>query len=70
MPNTAANCAMAVQADGTWSETPNYWYFGTYSHAEMASSLLSATGSTQTLMTSNPSQNLSSLYHMVSQVFI
>jgi hypothetical protein len=39
-------------------------YFGTYTHAEMASSLLSATGSTQNLMDSNPAQNLSSLFHM------
>ncbi|SGY78606.1 BQ5605_C008g04899 [Microbotryum silenes-dioicae] len=62
--NSAEVCAMAVQADGTWTETPNYWYFGTMAHAEAASSLLSATGSTQGLLTSNPSQNLSSLYHM------
>ncbi|SDA02566.1 BZ3500_MvSof-1268-A1-R1_Chr7-2g09497 [Microbotryum saponariae] len=62
--NSAEVCAMAVQADGTWTETPNYWYFGTTAHAEAASSLLSATGSTQGLLTSNPSQNLSSLYHM------
>ncbi|SGZ33803.1 BQ5605_C041g11992 [Microbotryum silenes-dioicae] len=43
--NSAEVCAMAVQADGTWTETPNYWL---------------NTG----LLTSNPSQNLSSAYHM------
>ncbi|KAM0789095.1 hypothetical protein ACM66B_003152 [Microbotryomycetes sp. NB124-2] len=62
--NAKDNCAMAVQPDGTWTETANYWYFGTTGHAEMASALLSATGSTQELLSSNPSQNLSSLYHM------
>lgn len=25
VPNAAANCAMAPQADGTWSETSDYW---------------------------------------------
>ncbi|KAK4047892.1 hypothetical protein OIV83_005074 [Microbotryomycetes sp. JL201] len=64
VPNAQANCAMAVQPDGTWTETANYWYFGTTGHAEMASALLSATGSTQELLSSNPAQNLSSLYHM------
>lgn len=39
-------------------------YFGTYTHAEMASSLLSSTGSTQELLSRNPAQNLSSLYHI------
>lgn len=39
-------------------------YFGTYSHAEMAASLLTATGSTQGLLTTNPGVKLTSLYHM------
>jgi hypothetical protein len=62
--NANANCAQAVSTDGTWSETANYWYFGTTGHAEMSSSLLTATGSDYGLLTSNPNFNLTGLYHM------
>ncbi|KAG8920148.1 hypothetical protein FRC02_001140 [Tulasnella sp. 418] len=54
VPNAALNCGQGPSTDGTWSETANYWYFGTTAHAEMASSLLSATGSTYDLLDSNP----------------
>ncbi|KAM0750669.1 hypothetical protein T439DRAFT_289176 [Meredithblackwellia eburnea MCA 4105] len=64
VPNANANCAMAPSPDGTWSETPNYWYFGTTGHAQMAAALLSATGSTQNLLDGNPGMKLSGLYHM------
>ena len=40
IPNAMVNCAQGVSSDGTWSETPNYWYFGVTGHAEMISSLL------------------------------
>jgi hypothetical protein len=59
-----ANCAMAVQADGTWSETSDYWYFGSQGHAQMASALLTATGSSQDLLTINPAFNNTGLFHM------
>ncbi|CAE6463452.1 unnamed protein product, partial [Rhizoctonia solani] len=62
VPNAQKNCAAAPSSDGTWSETPNYWYFGTTSHAEMSSALLTATGSTYDL--TNPNYNLTGLYHM------
>ncbi|KIO21389.1 hypothetical protein M407DRAFT_245483 [Tulasnella calospora MUT 4182] len=62
--NAKANCAMGPSSDGTWSETPNYWYFGTTAQAEMASSLLTATGSTYGLMTANPTFADTGLYHM------
>lgn len=26
VPNARENCARAVRPDGTWSETPDYWY--------------------------------------------
>lgn len=26
VPNAEQNCAWAVQSDGTWTETPDYWY--------------------------------------------
>jgi hypothetical protein len=64
VPNLAQNCAFGPSSDGTWSETPNYWYFGTTGHAESASSLLTATGSAYGLLSSNPSFNLTGLYHM------
>lgn len=62
--NAKQNCAMAPSSDGTWAETANYWYFGTTGHAEMASSLITATGSDYGLLTTNPSFNLTGLYHM------
>ncbi|KAG0658780.1 hypothetical protein C6P46_005645 [Rhodotorula mucilaginosa] len=64
VPNANAHCAYSPSPDGTWSETANYWYFGTYSHVEMAASLLSATGSTQNLLDANPGMKLSATYHM------
>ncbi|KAJ6618886.1 chondroitin AC/alginate lyase [Mycena sp. CBHHK59/15] len=51
--NAKENCAKAVSDDGTWAETANYWYFGTTGHAEMAASLLSATGSHYGLLDTN-----------------
>lgn len=62
--NAKQNCAMAPSTDGTWSETANYWYFGTTGHAEMSASLVSATGSDYGLLTANPNFNLTALYHM------
>ncbi len=64
IPNAKANCAFGPSSDGTWSETPNYWYFGTTGHAEMASSLLTATGSTYGLMTTNPNFADTGRFHM------
>ncbi|KAI6095512.1 chondroitin AC/alginate lyase [Pisolithus croceorrhizus] len=62
--NALQNCALAPSSDGTWSETPDYWYFGTTGHAEMSASLLSATGSSYQLPDINPGFNLTSLFHM------
>jgi hypothetical protein len=42
----------------------SYWYFGTTGHAEMASSLITATGSAYGLLDVNPNFNLTGLYHM------
>lgn len=64
VPNAKSVCAMAVSNDGSWSETANYWYFGTTAHAEMAASLISATGSDYDILTSNPNFNLTALFHM------
>ncbi|KAK4703243.1 hypothetical protein P7C70_g2976, partial [Phenoliferia sp. Uapishka_3] len=64
VPNAAENCAFSPSPDGTWSETANYWYFGTSAHSSMAAALLTSTGSTQNLLDSNPGMKLSALYHM------
>ena len=62
--NAKENCAFAVTSDGTWTETANYWYFGTTAHAEMSSSLQTATGSDYGLLDVNPNFMLTGQYHM------
>ncbi|KAJ7461528.1 chondroitin AC/alginate lyase [Mycena latifolia] len=62
--NARDNCAQAVSDDGSWAETANYWYFGTTGHAEMAASLLSATGSHYGLMDDNANFYKTGDFHM------
>lgn len=62
--NAKANCANGVTDDGTWTETPNYWYFGTTGHAEMSSALLTATGSHYGLFDTNPNFSKTGDFHM------
>ena len=62
--NAKQNCAFATVDDGTWTETANYWYFGTTAHAEMSSSLLTATGSDYGLLDVNSNFQLSGKFHM------
>jgi hypothetical protein len=62
--NAKQNCAMGPSTDGTWNETANYWYFGTTGHAEMASSLLTATGSHYGLLDVNPNASAAGIFHM------
>ena len=64
VPNALGNCVWAVSDDGTWSETANYWYFGTTGHAEMASGLMTATGSDYGLLDNNPNFWRTGLFHM------
>ncbi|SCV70692.1 BQ2448_3454 [Microbotryum intermedium] len=65
VPNSASVCSFAPTTDGgVWQETANYWYFGTTGHVQSAASLISATGSDQGLLTSNPGMALSGKYHM------
>ncbi|KAF9508914.1 hypothetical protein BS47DRAFT_1332487 [Hydnum rufescens UP504] len=64
IPNAQQGCVNGPSTDGSWSETANYWYFGTTGHAEMTSSLLTATGSDYGLLNTNPSFNLTGLYHL------
>ncbi|KAI0079636.1 hypothetical protein K474DRAFT_1658995 [Panus rudis PR-1116 ss-1] len=62
--NAVKNCAQAVTTDGSWTETANYWYFGTTGHAEMSAALLTATGSDYGLLDSNKNFGLTGYYHM------
>ncbi|KAJ3496343.1 hypothetical protein NLJ89_g10497 [Agrocybe chaxingu] len=62
--NAKDNCAFAVVDDGSWAETANYWYFGTTGHAEMASALLTATGSHYGLLDTNTNFWKTGQYHM------
>ncbi|KAF8167740.1 chondroitin AC/alginate lyase [Crassisporium funariophilum] len=62
--NAKENCANAVVDDGSWAETANYWYFGTTGHAEMASALLTATGSHYGLLDVNNNYFRTGQYHM------
>lgn len=62
--NAKANCALGVSSDGTWSETANYWYFGTTGLSEMTSSLMTATGSDYGLLSVNPNLPSTGNFHM------
>ena len=62
--NAKTNCANAVTDDGSWHETANYWYFGTTGHAEMASALITATGSDYNLLDVNANFYKTGFYHM------
>lgn len=62
--NMKANCMRGVYDDGTWTETANYWYFGTNAHGRALSALISATGSDQGLMAENPNWYKTSAFHM------
>jgi len=62
--NAANNCMMAVSSDGSWSETQDYWYFGSTATAQMISSLQTATGSDHGLLGANPNYNKTGLFHM------
>lgn len=64
--NTLQNCVLAVSDDGSWAETPHYWYFGTTGHTEMAAALMSAAGSDFGLLTTNTAFELTPLFHMAS----
>ena len=59
-----------VQNDGTWSETSDYWYFGSTGNAQLTSGLVSATGSDHGLISSNPNFNKTGLFHMYGTGFV
>ncbi|KAG9791616.1 hypothetical protein KCU88_g963, partial [Aureobasidium melanogenum] len=71
LPDTIANsqeyCAHAISSDGTWLETPDYWYFGIQSFAQIAAALISATGSDQQTLSANAAVNKTGLFRIYSQ---
>lgn len=64
LPNVKSNCMRGVYEDGTWSETPNYWYFGTNAQARLLSALETATGNDQGLMDQNKNWYKTGDFHM------
>ncbi|KAJ7155401.1 chondroitin AC/alginate lyase [Mycena crocata] len=65
--NVKQNAAFAVSSDGTWSETQDYWYFGATGLAEMASSLMTATGSDYDILGVNSNFYKTGLFHLYGQ---
>ncbi|SPO20401.1 uncharacterized protein UTRI_00798_B [Ustilago trichophora] len=64
LDNIKNNCMRGAYNDGTWTETPNYWYFGTNAQGRALSALISATGTDQGLMAMNPNWYKTSDFHM------
>jgi len=66
IPNASKNCVFGAFPDGSWTETHNYWYFGTTGLAEMASALQTATGSPDAfgLLSANPNLAKTGQFHM------
>lgn len=69
IPNAVQNCIFGVAEDGSWTETANYWYFGTTAAAEMGSALQTATGSQDAfgMLSTNPSLQLTGYFHIYTQ---
>ncbi|CAD6884356.1 unnamed protein product [Tilletia controversa] len=64
VPNMKIGCMTGAYEDGTWSETANYWYFGTAAQARAVSALTTAVGSDQGLSDANPNFAKTGLFHM------
>lgn len=64
LSNAKQNCVNGAREDGTWTETPDYWYFGTTGWSLATSSLLAATGNEQGMLTSNPNFYKTADFHM------
>ncbi|KAH7382530.1 chondroitin AC/alginate lyase [Phaeosphaeria sp. MPI-PUGE-AT-0046c] len=57
-------CMRAVYSDGTWSETPDYWYFGTQAHAELSSALMTATESLHNTLNATNAWSRTGWFHI------
>ncbi|KAK0520455.1 hypothetical protein OC835_007201 [Tilletia horrida] len=64
IPNMKAGCMTGAYEDGTWSETANYWYFGTNAQARAVSGLTTAVGDDQGLTDANANWSKTGLFHM------
>ncbi|KAF2998698.1 hypothetical protein E8E14_004610 [Neopestalotiopsis sp. 37M] len=69
MDNARDYCAQAVQTDGTWKETPDYWYFGVQAHAQLSSALLTASGETHGLLHANQGMKKTGMFHIYNTGF-
>lgn len=67
VPNAGVNCFQGAYADGTWAETPDYWYFGTTAAAEMVSALITSYGDDRGLTAAGPGFRETSLFHIYNQ---
>ncbi|KAI0123629.1 hypothetical protein BJ170DRAFT_712668 [Xylariales sp. AK1849] len=67
--NARDNCAQAVQTDGTWTETPDYWFFGTQAHAQLSSAIISATGHTYELLHPIEAFRKTGMFHIYNNEF-
>ncbi|KAE8217118.1 hypothetical protein CF319_g8722 [Tilletia indica] len=64
IPNMKTGCMTGAYEDGTWSETANYWYFGTNAQARAVSSLTTAIGSDQGMSDANQNWAKTGAFHM------
>ena len=62
--NAKGNCMRAVNTDGSWTETPNYWYFGMTGWSELTSAITTAYGTDQGLLSTNDNWSKTGDYHM------
>lgn len=58
-----------MQTDGTWKETPDYWYFGVQAHAQLSSVLLTASGETHGLLHANQGMKKTGMFHIYNTGF-
>ncbi|TIB34567.1 hypothetical protein E3P84_01741 [Wallemia ichthyophaga] len=64
LENAKSNCVYGAREDGTWTETSDYWYFGTTGWSLATSSLIASTGNEQGMLTTNPNFYKTADFHM------
>ena len=62
--NAKQNCVYGAREDGTWTETSDYWYFGTTGWSLATASLIASTGNEQGMLSSNPNFYKTADFHM------
>ncbi|TIB77966.1 hypothetical protein E3Q23_01019 [Wallemia mellicola] len=64
LDNARQNCVNGAREDGTWTETSDYWYFGTTGWSLATASLISSTGNSQGMLDSNPNFYKTADFHI------